>query len=1067
MKKCLLVLALLFSVFTSFSQFTNTRSQSNPNTLEIWGEKNSDYKLSGLKGYHISAWFPDTLSANNYLLIRNIPNIFIAVGNEEVYKRSYDAKRWILIGGNNCRGTQLISGSITWSGSGLVYDATDLDYYILCTRYFANSTTLTLSTADPTYPRIDKFYADITGAIGVITGTPSVNPQEPATNPLSQIDMGFVYIPAGSTVPAGTVQTVIYNENVEWSGTSDVPSIDFDYATNPYIGSVSTYVPSAPNSSYIEWQSGGTDYLFSNAQYLKFWVRLNDNFVSEPLSFLDVTFEYTDVTVSSTLAVGNGSYNMDYSIIDEWQLVSIPLSGITTYGTEFNEVHFVINSAPASFQIDYVYLLETATVPPVIGNAWLTSGNSAINDATQYIGTSDPKKLNFGTNSQIRAYIDTGGIELLDDTTANVMLIDSNGKIWKTYQPTILADSPLVIYQDVYQKHIKADTTRRGAALATQYYADSVGMTKWSTTGNAGTTAGTNFIGNTDNVGLMFKVNNVQAGYINTIRLNTSLGYQTLLNNTTGTENVALGYVSMRSNTTGAANVGIGSGALLDNTTGLDNVAVGATAGVSNTTGRRNTFIGSQGAGAGGTTDSSIALGFAASAASKQFAISPVVNEIKATGITGASNSGYVLTTNGSGIATFQAAGGGSVLTGNLLYVDAVNGNDGTGALGDFTKPYLTLAAAKTAATKGYTIVVRPGTYTVSTSIAKDSVDWYFYPNTSVTMASDVDSTGIWDDGGTEMHFTVTGSGKFSRSTADEFLGVNLINITNAASVMNIEADELITVCVDGESTVINQLNGEINIAARLIGITGSNVYAVWWFNGKMNINVSTINSEYVAVEGRVDATPTGDANITVQDINGQISNRGINGDAALWIRANTVSRRVSSVGVNKLYVECQKIFGDVYTNSDAGLVYIRTDKITDFTGNGCLNIGGGEVWVDVSHLDPGVNTGAIIVSGGELKLRGADFTATATAVGVSVSGGTLRISDCNINTAANSSTSPITKSGGTLIVKDCTLVAESTATSISAPTAQTVISYNSFGNKAIDTDVTINGILTIGSYVQ
>jgi len=420
--------------------------------------------------------YADTFAANRSKTSL-YPGALIRV-SDDYYYRSADTSKWLLLATttSNCAGTQLISGSITWSGSGLVYDATDLDYYILCSRYFANSTTLTLATADPTYGRIDKFYADNTQNIGVITGTPSANPQEPSVNPLTQIDLGFVYIPAGSTVPAGTTQTVIYNENVEWSGTSNVPSVNFTYGTNPYIGSVSTYLPSAPNSSYVEWQSGGIDYLFSDAQYLKFWVRLNANFVNDPLSFLDVTFEYTDVTVSQTLSVGDGDYNMDYSLINQWQLVSIPLTGITTFGTEFNSVHFVINSAPTSFQLDYVYLLETSTVPPApVGGTWLLNGNSAINDATQYIGTRDAKKLNIGTNGQIRAYIDTAGIKLLlGDTTANVMLIDSNGKIWKKYQPTILADSPVIIYQNGYQDRIKLDTTRRGAAVATQYYADSV-----------------------------------------------------------------------------------------------------------------------------------------------------------------------------------------------------------------------------------------------------------------------------------------------------------------------------------------------------------------------------------------------------------------------------------------------------------------------------------------------------------------------------------------------------------------------------------------------------------------
>jgi hypothetical protein len=659
MKKIITLISVLLICITTFGQFPQNPTQGQTQIKQT--NLGAIEAQRGLK----AGQFVDTSAANAVLYMKGVAGILIYTTSDNNYwYRSADTTRWVLIATttSNCAGTQLISGSITWSGSGLVYDATDLDYYILCSRYFANSTTLTLAVADPTYPRIDKFYADITGAIGVITGTPATNPQEPQVNMLNQIDLGFVYIPAGSTVPAGTTQTVIYNENVEWTGTSDVPSVNFDYATNPYIGTVSTYLPNAPNSSYVEWQSNGIDYLFSDAQYLKFWVRLNANFVSDPLSFLDVTFEYTDVTVSQTLSVGNGDYNMDYSLINQWQLVSIPLTGITTFGTEFNSVHFVINSAPTSFQLDYIYLLETATIPPApVGGTWLLNGNSAINDATQYIGTRDAKKLNFGTNGQIRAYIDTAGIDLLiDDTTANVMLIDSNGKIWKTYQPTILADSPLVIYTDVYQRHIKADTTRRGAALATQYYADSVanaGGGGWSLLGNAGTTAGTNFIGTTDaGVGFMIKTEGVQSGYIDVINGNTSFGQYSLnsnttgngntaiggalFNNTSGSENIAIGGGAMRDNTIGNANTAIGNNALLEaaegyynigigvsalqeNITGIGNVGIGDTSLITNTTGKNNTAVGRLTDVATSSTDSAVAIGYQAVASTKQVAFSP------------------------------------------------------------------------------------------------------------------------------------------------------------------------------------------------------------------------------------------------------------------------------------------------------------------------------------------------------------------------------------------------------------------------------------------------------------
>ena len=75
--------------------------------------------------------------------------------------------------------------------------------------------------------------------------------------------------------------------------------------------------------------------------------------------------------------------------------------------------------------------------------------------------------------------------------------------------------------------------------------------------------------------------------------------------------------------------------------------------------------------------------------------------------------------------AAVPGGGSGSLLNGNLIYVDAVNGNNGTGTPGDASKPFLTLSAAKSAATVGYTIVVLPGEYT-DFDLLKDSVNWHF-----------------------------------------------------------------------------------------------------------------------------------------------------------------------------------------------------------------------------------------------------------------------------------------------------------------------------------------------------
>lgn len=60
-----------------------------------------------------------------------------------------------------------------------------------------------------------------------------------------------------------------------------------------------------------------------------------------------------------------------------------------------------------------------------------------------------------------------------------------------------------------------------------------------------------------------------------------------------------------------------------------------------------------------------------------------------------------------SGVIAASAA----MPTGNILWVDKVNGNDGTAVRGRLDKPYLTISAAITAASSGDTVVVMPGSY--------------------------------------------------------------------------------------------------------------------------------------------------------------------------------------------------------------------------------------------------------------------------------------------------------------------------------------------------------------------
>jgi len=122
------------------------------------------------------------------------------------------------------------------------------------------------------------------------------------------------------------------------------------------------------------------------------------------------------------------------------------------------------------------------------------------------------------------------------------------------------------------------------------------GGSGWALTGNAGTVAGTNFIGTTDSIPFFLRVNNHAAGRIGLLGSsgdynNTSFG-NSAMPNVTGANNTAYGALALSGNTAGANNTAVGANAIKANA-GNDNSALGATALQANTSVGFNTAFGS------------------------------------------------------------------------------------------------------------------------------------------------------------------------------------------------------------------------------------------------------------------------------------------------------------------------------------------------------------------------------------------------------------------------------------------------------------------------------------------
>jgi hypothetical protein len=143
-------------------------------------------------------------------------------------------------------------------------------------------------------------------------------------------------------------------------------------------------------------------------------------------------------------------------------------------------------------------------------------------------------------------------------------------------------------------------TTTVGANLPGFYYWNDgttswkpVGDGKfWELTGNAGTIAGTHFLGTTDNIPFSIRVNNAPGARIDHIRLNTFLGSGAGNINTTGERNIAIGSKAFSSNSNGEKNTVVGVQAMQLNQTGSNNTVYGYDAMFFNQAGERNTAVG-------------------------------------------------------------------------------------------------------------------------------------------------------------------------------------------------------------------------------------------------------------------------------------------------------------------------------------------------------------------------------------------------------------------------------------------------------------------------------------------
>lgn len=320
---------------------------------------------------------------------------------------------------------RIVVGNATWSGTGLTFDVTDGIFYINGIRYTSIGGQATAAASDPALPRIDVIYYDTSGSFGIITGTPAASPSKPVVDYDTQIEITSINIAAAAIIPVITGNLTIYNENIEFTGTSNNGTVNFANTILPAVGTKHVSCGAFTNNQYIYFNDV-TLHNSTTFQYLKYRHKLNATFSANTY----FTFYFANGTnpVSNQVSVTTGNFGFVRTATALYQIIVIPISAFVFTNPNFNRIYITFKGSNATgFYLDMLELQGGITIPPTNG---VQSFNTRTGNVIPQSGDYTAQMVNAIPSS----YLDVDGT-----LTANSDLKVSTQKAVKTYIDTGLA----------------------------------------------------------------------------------------------------------------------------------------------------------------------------------------------------------------------------------------------------------------------------------------------------------------------------------------------------------------------------------------------------------------------------------------------------------------------------------------------------------------------------------------------------------------------------------------------------------------------------------------------------
>jgi len=333
----------------------------------------------------------------------------------------YSDGKWRNAGSLNTD-TKLIHGGIVTWDSLLVFNVSAATYYINGAFYSSAITNVTLDAAHATLNRIDLIYLDSSG-VHKLSGDAAATPAEPNL-PVNSIRLTAIQVPSLATTPGGGIDTlVIYDQNVEWVGSTTSVTVDFDNFTSPYHFTKAASVGAITSASLIKFTST-SDYTTSDYKVLRFYIKLKAAFAQNVK--LGILFANNGSYVSQPFLITHLTYGFDRTS-GNYQQITIPLSDITFTANTFDQIIFGSNGSNSSgYYLDWVQLqtgisqtTSQANRFAVVGEDFVASQNRYFNGKNQFYFDFDSiaSFVVKGTNTQLKNIAGSNWLSHIPSTT--------------------------------------------------------------------------------------------------------------------------------------------------------------------------------------------------------------------------------------------------------------------------------------------------------------------------------------------------------------------------------------------------------------------------------------------------------------------------------------------------------------------------------------------------------------------------------------------------------------------------------------------------------------------------